>query len=180
MDRDFVFKDRTFRVIHGITTRSAASSASSTGVLDEPPGFLLPFTSRMITRRRDLIHETGSQAAFRQLIDRTISSLLPKDSIERLLSGALSHGGDFSRSTSNVKLHEHSSRRAQDPLSPDQDFPGRRDQGHIRRETGYAYSDDLEMTSLFEAARVASQMPKDRAPRSRSAYSHGPRLPSIA
>ena len=88
-----------------------------------------------------------------------VSPLLPKESIESLLTAALSRGGDFaevfiqrSRITS-IPLEERKIRSAEAKIA----------QGVGIRvisggKTGYAYSDDLEMGSLLEAARAAAHI----------------------
>jgi TldD protein len=88
-----------------------------------------------------------------------IAIMVPKDSVEKLLSAALSRGGDFaevyiqrSKSTS-IPLEERKIRSAETRIS----------QGvGIRvlsgEKTGYAYSDNLEMKSLLQAAQVAAQI----------------------
>ncbi len=86
-----------------------------------------------------------------------VSALLPKEEIEKLLSAALSRGGDFaevyiqrSKST-NIPLEERKIRSAEMRVS----------QGvGIRvlsgEKTGYAYSDRLDRESLLESARTAA------------------------
>ena len=88
-----------------------------------------------------------------------IAIMLPKESIEKLLSTALGRGGDFaevyiqrSKSTS-IPLEERKIKSAETRVS----------QGvGIRvlsgEKTGYAYSDNMEMSSLLVAARVAAQI----------------------
>lgn len=91
--------------------------------------------------------------------DRNIEIMLPKDEIEKLLSKALSCGGDFAevyvqrRKNTSIPLEERKIRSAEIRIS----------QGvGIRvlsgEKTGYAYSDNLEMSSLMEAADVAAHI----------------------
>ncbi|MCL6519977.1 MAG: metalloprotease TldD [Armatimonadetes bacterium] len=88
-----------------------------------------------------------------------ISSLLPKDSIERLLSTALSRGGDFAdvyiqRSRSmDIPLEEKKIRSAQIRI-----YQGVGIRVTSGEKTGFAYSDTFDMHSLVEAARVAAQI----------------------
>jgi len=83
--------------------------------------------------------------------------LLPKESVESLLSTALSRGGDFAEifiqrsRTTSVPLEERKIRAAEARIS--QGVGIRIISGE---KTGYAYSDDLEMNSLLDVARVAA------------------------
>lgn len=86
-------------------------------------------------------------------------ALLPKDDIERLLSTALSMGGDFaevyiqrSQSTS-ISLEERKVRSAEARIA--QGVGIRVISGE---KTGYAYSDNLEMEVLLDVARVAARI----------------------
>jgi TldD protein len=86
-----------------------------------------------------------------------IAILLPKRSIEDLLSAALSRGGDFaevyvqhSKSTS-ISLEERKIKAAETRIG--QGVGIRVISGE---KTGYAYSDNLDMPSLMEAARMAA------------------------
>lgn len=88
-----------------------------------------------------------------------IGHLLPKESIEILLSTALSLGGDFAevymertRSTS-IPLEERKIRSAQ--VRVGQGVGIRVISGE---KTGYAYSDNLDMDRLLEAADVAAHI----------------------
>jgi len=88
-----------------------------------------------------------------------VSSLLPKESIESLLSAALSRGGDLAEvfvqrsRTTSIPLEERKIRAAEARIA--QGVGIRVISGE---KTGYAYSDDLEMDSLLEAARVAAHI----------------------
>lgn len=88
-----------------------------------------------------------------------IFPLLPKDDIEKLLSAALSRGGDFaevyiqrSRSTS-IPLEERKIRSAETRISM-----GLGIRVISGEKTGYAYSDNLDMSALLDAARVAAHI----------------------
>ena len=87
------------------------------------------------------------------------SALLPKHEIETLLSRALSRGGDFAevfiqRSTSmSIPLQERKIRNASRRVA--QGVGIRVISGE---KTGYAYSDNLDMQSLADAAEVASRI----------------------
>ena len=93
------------------------------------------------------------------LLNTDTSALLPKESIEKLLSAAMSRGGDFAevyiqraRSTS-IPLEEKKIRSAQARI-----VQGVGIRVLSGEKTGYAYSDNLEMDSLMEAARVAAHI----------------------
>ena len=85
--------------------------------------------------------------------------MLPKDEIEKLLSAALSRGGDFAEvyiqraQSTSIPLEERKIRSAQMRIA--QGLGIRVISGE---KTGYAYSDNFEMSSLLEAARVAAHI----------------------
>jgi TldD protein len=90
-----------------------------------------------------------------------VEALLAKDEIEKLLSTALSMGGDFaevyiqrSQSTS-IPFEERKIRAAEARIT--QGVGIRVISGE---RTGYAYSDNLEMDVLLEVARVAAHIAK--------------------
>lgn len=92
-----------------------------------------------------------------ELTELGATALLPKDEIEKLLSAALSRGGDFaevyiqrSKST-NIPLEERKIRSAE--MRVGQGVGIRVLSGE---KTGYAYSDRLDMESLMESARTAA------------------------
>ena len=91
------------------------------------------------------------------LPDTIIFSLLPKESIERLLSAALGRGGDFAEvyvqrsSCTSIPLEERKIRSAE--MRVGQGVGIRVLSGE---KTGYAYSDRLDMESLLESARTAA------------------------
>lgn len=85
--------------------------------------------------------------------------MLPRDEVQRLLSKALSCGGDFAeiyiqrRKNTSIPLEERKIKSAEVRIS----------QGvGIRvlsgEKTGYAYSDNMEMDSLLQAADVAAHI----------------------
>ena len=88
-----------------------------------------------------------------------IAIMLPKHEIQKLLSEALGRGGDFAevyiqrRKSTSIPLEERKIRAAEVRIS----------QGvGIRvlsgEKTGYAYSDNMEMGSLMQAAKVAARI----------------------
>ncbi len=88
-----------------------------------------------------------------------IAIMLPKDEVQKLLSEALSCGGDFAeiyiqrRKSTSIPLEERKIKSAETRIS----------QGvGIRvlsgEKTGYAYSDNMEMPSLMQAAQVAARI----------------------
>ena len=112
-----------------------------------------------------------------ELTELGATALLPKDEIEKLLSAALSRGGDFaevyiqrSKSTS-IPLEERKIRSAE--MRVGQGVGIRVLSGE---KTGYAYSDRLDIESLLESARTAAfiaagpgtERPVNLSPRTRS------------
>lgn len=111
---------------------------------------------RSITKNNQFV-EVGTLDE--SIIRSDIAHLLPKDSIERLLRKALSLGGDFAevymeRARSTViPLEERKIRSAQ--VRVGQGVGIRVISGE---KTGYAYSDNLDMSRLMEAADVAAHI----------------------
>ena len=97
--------------------------------------------------------------AYETALATDVSPLLPKEFIESLLAAALSRGGDFAEvfiqrsHITSVPFEERKIRAAEARIS--QGVGIRVISGE---KTGYAYSDNLEMDSLLEAARVAAHI----------------------
>lgn len=86
-------------------------------------------------------------------------SLVPKETLEKVLSAALRNGGDF------AEVYVQQSRSMSIPLEERKIRSAEVRVGHgagIRvisgEKTGYAYSDDLSLQSLIEAARTAAHI----------------------
>lgn len=103
--------------------------------------------------------EPSNLTAFECSSDADFSSLLPKESIERLLSTALRKGGDFAEvyaqrsSNMSISLDERKIRSGQVRIS--QGVGIRVISGE---KTGYAYCDDFATENLLQAACVAAQV----------------------
>jgi len=95
----------------------------------------------------------------REIFKSDIGHLLPKESVEKLLSRAMSRGGEFAEvymervKSMSIPLEERKIRSAAARVA--QGVGIRVISGE---KTGYAYSDNLEMSSLLEAADVASHI----------------------
>lgn len=88
-----------------------------------------------------------------------VASMLPKESIQKILSAALRLGGEFAEiyieryKSTNIPLEERKIRSAE--MRAGQGAGIRVISGE---KTGYAYSDDLDLASLLEAANVAAHI----------------------